>query len=295
MKKIVLSLGSILFAGAVLAGGTGAFLADSSTSTGNTFASGVIDLLVDNDSYITNDDGKLALNPSTSWSLSKLPGKLFFNFTDLKPGDVGEDTVSLHVNTNNAWACMNIDLTGTPENGQNEPEAAVDPTRGKNDGELQKYLTFVFWADDGDNVYEKGEKIFKQGTVKDIFNGQNWVLADSKTNVWGSAGPLAAGTTKYVGEAWCFGTMTQVPVAQDGKGKTGKNGPLVRGTGFLCNGEPVGNLVQSDGVTADVHFSVEQSKNNDSYRCDTLPPSSDKDRDDSHHDDSHDTDGQHRR
>ena len=136
MKKILLSLGSILATAAIVAGGTGAFLADSGTSTGNTFATGVIDLKIDNESYYTNDWGKLIFSSSTSWGLSSLAGKLFFNFTDLKPGDVGEDTISLHVNNNNAWACMNVSLTGTPENGQNEPEAATDPTSGANDGEI---------------------------------------------------------------------------------------------------------------------------------------------------------------
>lgn len=267
MKKIILSIGSILFAGALLAGGTGAFINDSETSTGNTFATGVIDLTVDNESYVTNNAGLLTLSTSTSWALSDLAGKLFFNFLDLKPGDIGEDTISLHVNNNDAWACMNIKETATPENGQNEPEAAVDPTSGPNDGELQNYLYFVFWADDGDNVYETGEPIFKQGLAKDIFDGQNWTLADASHNIWGGTGPIAGGSVKYVGKAWCFGTMTAAPLPQDGKGKMGSNGPLVRGTGFTCTGANVGNVVQSDGIKADVSFLVAQSRNNGSYLC----------------------------
>ena len=59
---------------------------------------------------MTNNDGKLVVSTSTSWALSNLAGKLFFNFTDVKPGDIGEDTISLHVNTNNAYACMNDEL-----------------------------------------------------------------------------------------------------------------------------------------------------------------------------------------
>ena len=104
MKKILLSIGSILFAGAILAGATSAFVMDTETSTGNTFASGVIDLTVDNESYFTDENGKLVFSPSTSWDLSGLSGKLFFNFLDIKPGDIGEDTISLHVNNNNTWA-----------------------------------------------------------------------------------------------------------------------------------------------------------------------------------------------
>src|ERR1700690_2867858 len=206
MKRILLSIGSIIFVAGLLAGGTGAYLANSNSSTGNTFASGVVDLLVDNTSYVSQS-GSLVASPSTSWTLSNLAGKLFFNFANLMPGDIGEDTISLHVN-NKAWICMNVALTGTPENGQNEPEAAVDPTTGPNDGELQNSLQFAFWADDGDNVYEQGETIFKQGLVKDIFNGVNWALADSATNIWGAPGPLPANSVKYIGKAWCFGTLT---------------------------------------------------------------------------------------
>ena len=268
MKKILLSISSILFAGAILAGGTGAFINSQNTSTGNTFATGVIELKIDNESYVTDDAGVLVYSPSTSWVLSPLPGKLFFNFPDLKPGDVGEDTISLHVNTNNAWACMNVKITATPENGQSEPEAVVDQTIEVNSGELQKHLYFVFWADDGDNVYEKREKIFKEGLVNDIWDGQNWALADSKTNVWGGGGPLPANTVKYIGKAWCFGELTKNPVDQDGKGKTNDNGPLARGTGVSCVGKDVDNTVQSDGLVADVSFLVEQSRSNSEFLCD---------------------------
>ena len=262
-------MGSILFAGAILAGGTGAFLGDTETSTGNTFATGVIDLKVDNESYVTNNAGALVASPSTSWSLSSLAGKLFFNFLDLKPGDIGEDTISLHVNNNDAWACMNIKTTDTPENGQNDPEAAVDPTAGTHDGELQNNLYFAFWADDGDNVYEAGETIFKQGLTKDIFNGQNWTLADASKNIWGGTLPIPGDSVRYVGKAWCFGTLTATPKTQDTKGKLAgsTNGPLVRGTGFTCNGADVGNIVQSDGLKADVSFLVAQSRSNGSYLC----------------------------
>ena len=275
MKKIILSASSMIFAGALLVGGTGAFLHSQNSSTGNTFATGIIDLKIDNESYVTDNDGNLVYSPQTSWKLSNLAGKLFFNFLDLKPGDIGEDTISLHVKNNNAWACMNIVTTGTPENGQPEPEEIVDPTTGVNDGELQNNLYFAFWADDGDNVYEKNEKIWKQGLVKDIWNGENWTIADSKKNIWGGNGPIPANTVKYIGKAWCFGTLGENPVNQDNKGKTGNNGPLVRGTGFTCDGKDVGNIVQSDGIKADVSFSVVQSRSNSDFVCesdDTVPP-----------------------
>ena len=267
MKKILLSLGSIIFVSTLLISGTKAFFGNPNTSTGNTFATGVITLKVDNESYVTNNVGDLVMSTSTSWALSSLAGKLFFNFLDLKPGDVGEDTISLHVSGNNAWACMNVALKSTPENGQDEPELIIDPTTGTNDGELQNHLYFSFWADDGDNVHETDEQTFKKGLVKDIFNNQNWALADSQNNIWGSPGPLPANTIRYIGKAWCFGTMIETPRPQDTQGKTGTNGPLVRGTGFSCNGVDVGNIAQSDGIVADVSFGVLQERSSTSFLC----------------------------
>ena len=76
MKKIILSITSIIFAGAIVAGGTFATYTNKNSSTGNTFATGIIDLKVDNESYVTNDDGILVYSPTTSWGLSQLDGKL---------------------------------------------------------------------------------------------------------------------------------------------------------------------------------------------------------------------------
>lgn len=267
MKKILLSLSSIVFAGAILAGGTGAFLSDAGSSTGNTVASGIVELKIDNDSYVTDEWGNLVFSSTTSWKLSPLKDKLFFNFPDIKPGDIGEDTISIHVNNNNAWACMNIKLKSTKENGQTGPEDSVDPTDGYNSGELQNKMYFKFWADDGDNVYEKDEKIFKYGWVKDLFNGKSWTLADSSKNIWSGSGPMLGNTVKYIGVAWCFGDMYHTPISQDGKGKMGNNGPIQRGTGFKCDGQNTGNIYQSDSISVDVSFNVVQSRNNGKYLC----------------------------
>ncbi len=281
MKKILLSITSIIFAGSIFALGTSATFNNVNTSSGNTFATGVIDLKIDNESYVTNDDGVLVYSPTTSWALSSLQGKLFFNFLDLKPGDIGEDTISLHVSSNKAWACMKIKVTSTPENGRNEPELLADSTGNTNDGELQKYLYFIFWADDGDNVYEKGERIFKKGYAKDIFDGKNWTLADSSGNIWSSYknDPVLPATVKYIGKAWCFGNLNLAPVNQDGKGKIGNNGPLQRGSGITCTGKYISNIAQSDGIKADVSFYVEQSRSNSDFLC------KDSDRSDDHYKD----------
>lgn len=274
MKKIITSLGVIVFVGAIIVGGTGAFFSDTETSTGNVFTAGAIDLQIDNTSYgfdwndptDTSPEGIWGLNQANSWTLTDLDDELFFNFADLKPGDYGEDTISLHVSNNSAYACMAFDLTGTPENGQNEPEAAVDATSGVNDGELQNYLSFLFWMDDGDNILEVGETVVDDlsGLSSDIFIG-NWLAIAE-----GGDTPLPAGETKYLGKGWCFGDIAAAPVAQDG---VNTSQPTANNTGFSCTGaDGDHNDAQTDGLTVDVSFYAVQSRNNADFECSSLNP-----------------------
>jgi len=213
----------------------------------------------------------LVASPTTTWGLSDLTNQLFFNFTDLKPGDQGEDTISLHVDNNDSYACMDITLTGTPENGQTEPETEDGDTTA-DQGELQNELNFAFWADDGDNVYETGETIFKEGTAASLFAADNakWALADSQTNVWtGQAAPLPGNSVRYIAKYWCFGDLTKTPVTQDNASTTN---PLIAGTGFTCSGASSDNTTQTDGMTADVSFEAVQSRNNSAFVCGASTP-----------------------
>jgi len=275
-KKIIISLSIIGVVAAIVIGGTIAYFSDTETSTGNTFTAGAIDLKIDNESYVTNASGDLVKSEETSWELAdlddgkgKVGGKyLFFNFSDLKPGDLGEDTISLHVNSNDAWACMSIALTSTPDNDITEPELEDDSTPNANsqDGELQNELSFVFWADDGDNVYETGEenKIIAQGTAADLFNGEYWTLADASKNIWTGAGPIAieGEVNYYIGKAWCYGALALIPQVE------ADTDPVIRGaTGITCDGQPVTNASQTDGITADVTFYAEQARNNAGFLC----------------------------
>lgn len=255
----------IAFVGALVVGATGAWFTNSETSTGNTFTAGVIDLKVDNKSYITNHDGDFVASRETSWDPSDLLGKYFFKFADLKPGDVGEDTISLHVENNPAWACMDLTVTATPENNpQTTPESKVDTTVGDNEGELQNELNFVFWKDDGDNVLEKDEErsVFWQDSIQGISDSAVLALADSQGGVLENGAPLLPGETYFIGKAWCQGILGLDPLPQDNY-----SGPLDQGTGITCDGSQIGNASQTDGVVADVQFSVEQSRHNDGFLC----------------------------
>ncbi len=276
-KRLFLSLGMFVFVVAVAIGGTGAFFSDTETSTGNVFTAGDIDLLVGNESYVTDVNGDLVASAATSWAPGNLTGQLFFNFADLKPGDIGEDTITLQVNTNDAWACFTPTITGTPENGQSEPEAAEDATAGLQDGELQDELVFVVWSDDGDNVFEDDERLLQLGgsgdptvTAQEMADLGTVTLADSTYSIFtsnNSPAPMTGTQEYHIGKAWCYGEMTEDPVAQDG---LDTSGPLVRGTGLICDGSTVSNVSQTDGIEVSLQFATEQSRNNGDFTC--VPP-----------------------
>jgi len=264
----------IIAVAALAVGATTAFLSDTETSSGNTFAAGAIDLKIDNESYYNG-----VLNELTSWTLADLPnGKLFFNFLDLKPDDEGEDTISLHVNDNDAYLCMDVVLTSNDDKSSNEPELdAGDLPEDINntwDGELAQNLQMFWWADDGDNVYEVGENPITNGvqTVTNMFGPDHSFsvpLADSLNNIWtpNAPGPVPGDTTVYIAKAWCFGTLGLAPLAQDNAGTDGPLLPNRVGTGVTCDGTGLGNITQTDGVTLDLAFRAVQSRHIPDYVC----------------------------
>lgn len=270
MKKLILSASILAVTLALVVGGTTAFFSDTETSSGNTFSAGDIDLKIDNTSYYSAMDG--IYNAATSWLAKDLTtGDMFFNFLDLKPGDWGEDTISLHVGSNPAWACMEIDLTSDDDNGLTEPESEVDTTGGAGEGELDENIRFVWWGDDGDNVLEtdESESVFFQNLLGNL-DGFKVPLADSSGEGVLGVEPLAADSVHYIGKAWCFGDFTLGPVAQDGFGFTqavGGNGPDVRNSGIVCDGSELDNSTQTDSVTGDITFTATQSRHLENFRC----------------------------
>jgi hypothetical protein len=246
-----------------------AYLSDTETALGNTFVAGTIDLKVDNESYYNG-----AISEGTTFGPSDLgDGKLFINFTDLKPDDEGEDTISLTVNDNDAWLCMDMALTSDDDKSSNEPELLTgDPMEDSNntwDGELGNLVEMVWWVDDGDNVLEQGENLLSDGVqnIQDLF-GQDKIfsadLADSTTNVWtGEPGPAIGSQTYHIGKAWCYGNMTLSPLAQDDyDNPIGEQGP-----GWTCDGRALDNASQTDGVTINIAFRAMQARNYPNYTC----------------------------
>src|SRR3989344_4761154 len=272
-SRLLLSLASIVFAAALVIGATVAFFSDTETSQDNVLVAGAVDLKIDNTSYLNG-----VLNAGTTWELDDLNDQLFFNFDDIKPGDIGEDTISLHAQ-NDCWLCAEITLTANDDNTCTEPELIVDPTCTEPDnppdlidGELAQNIKFIFWADDGDNVLEDNEypeKLIDEGTAQEILEGNTIPLADSLTNVWtGNPGdPMPGGLDdqgqpliSYIGKVWCFGTLTPDPQPQGA-------GDPTQDSGIDCDGSQLDNETQTDKLLADIKFTAIQARNNPDFVC----------------------------
>lgn len=213
-----------------------------------------------------NEDSEL------SWTEADLEQGVhkFFDFDDVKPGDVGEDTVSLHVYDNDAWGRMVVTVTGdsdrtcTSSEQVAEADACVDPD---GPGELRENLDFLIWLDEGITPGFQNT-----GNVKDVGEGDNLkqetevglvsagaLDADGETHpIWeGLAAAYAAhGCTDIDGQtnyALCHG------LAQDGRMVASTT--YYFGIGWDLPPE-TGNEAQTDTFEADIAFEVEQHRNN---------------------------------
>src|SRR3989344_2430822 len=288
MRKLLLSLAVIVAVGGAVAASTGAFFSDTETSTGNTFTAGSIDLTVDSTQHYNNavcvldsdGHGTWQLAPSANatipqypvigdscygtWVPANLGAQKFFNFPDVKPGDSGEDTVSLHVGTNDAYACVDVAITKNDDVSSVQPELTAGDVANTDsifDGELAQNLNFFAWVDNGagtqgaipgDNIWQAGEPpLFTNniGPASDVLGGKSYTLANSQT------GPLVASTTNYIGLAWCAGTLT-----------TPTPGTI------HCDGAGMGNIAQTDSMVASIAFRVVQSRNNSDFVCGNVAP-----------------------
>lgn len=248
MKRILLSL---VVSGAVLGTAiyaTNAYFSDIETSSGNTFQAGKIDLQIKSQcSY--NGDAQAEGCGNWDYSLDgKLTSEKFFNFTDVKPGDVGENTISFTIKDNSAWMCANLTAT----------------TKEK----LADYLDVLWWVDtNGDNKYQNTEKVLYDGprtltewldlgngTVLPLTFADSYLNWETWTGIYSSPNtlPILGNTEQHLGVAWCFGDMT---VSGDGN------------PGYSCNGSGEHNDAQGKKVVADLTFTVEQHRNNPDFLC----------------------------
>lgn len=265
MKAIITSLGVIVFVAALVAGGTGAFFSDTETSTANVFTAGSIDLSLGSIFSSTANANGGGSNPV----ITDNAGRALFNFTDLKPGDLGTVVFKLKVTSNEAYACATSTLMTSEENGIVDPETdAGDVTAAAGEGELKNYIQFATFADlDMDGVYDAGVEpinVNQYGggdgdgfTNAQIFGAGTVPVADPSTpNTWLTIGSLTPNTEYGAGMLYCFGKFTT----------TGSlNTTQVTG----CNGGPIGayNDAQTDSASGSITFSAVQTRNNENFSC----------------------------
>lgn len=311
MKKILLSLGIIVFAVAGTAFGTGAFYGDVETSTGNTFTAGAIELMVDSVSHyngmVCSDGGTWQPSGDVpnfgepvgfpvqgspcegTWDETNLEGGVhkFFYFTDLKPGDHGEDTISLHVYDNDAWGQFVITPTEDKDNSCTEPEIAAEIANntvcdesGDDNGEIDDNLRFTAWLDQGEIPgFQCGDPDLGDTGAKcndDPTEGDNIYQSYEGPYIWdneliGNLGPFDLSDVFAYAYSYYDCDVQSSPIghndyelchglAEDGRmvGST----TYYFGLAWDLDLDGTGNEVQTDSYIADLTFRVEQHRNN---------------------------------
>lgn len=308
--KILLSGAAIFAAAALIIGATFAFFSDTETSEGNVLQAGSLDLKIDSEAHYAGlicqgnptvwaDDPAVQDSTSRSellgqpcvgtWELKDLEeGDTFVNLTDLKPGDRGENTISLHVFDNDAWgrirvfniADKDVDCT-EPETESSDAECSVFPSPLPSpdvNGEILENLSFSVWLDDGstpgfqcanpvspspeptptpcdpgegDNIRQEGEEEFDSEAIQvedEVLIDLTSVLVDAA----GIAGCDGDGHTNY---GPCHG------LALDGR--LVGSATYYFGVAWQFNSD-AGNEAQTDSLTADISFEIVQHRNNPS-------------------------------
>jgi predicted ribosomally synthesized peptide with SipW-like signal peptide len=254
MKKIIFS-GSILVAVvAVGVGATTAFFNDTETSTGNIIVAGAIDLTVDSFGAFYNDED--LGDAADIWTARDLTDEVFFTFDDIKPGDRGRRHISLHVDDNEAWACLFLVNKDDQENVRNDSEIdAGDLT--DDEGELSSEIDLFAWQDnDSDLNYDPDDGevelprdgVWTTDSFFDITYSIDVADSNSGTPVLEPTGPAA---TRNIAVAWCAGD-------QGINHTTGE---------ITCDGSAMGDKAQSDSLTSDLVVFAEQTRSNPDFLC----------------------------
>ena len=266
-RGVLASMGAVGAAAALGGAGTMAFFNDTESFTGNRLVAGELDLKMDwEESYNGQLQEKVPPRPILSRaeiaiqfpSLSDAEVEAHFRdqfrdvpdqlqapvvaVDDVKPGDHGEVTFSLHLFDNPGYLWLGGGLDGNRENGQSEPENETDATGGDPGvglGEFGDAARARIWYDEnGDNVYQPGQEAEPNETliVEDSLSAvlaalsQGIPLDGDRSTPERDCYPNS--TTQYLGFEWW------VPVE-------------------------VGNEIQTDSAAFTLSFYAEQCRHND--------------------------------
>jgi len=174
------------------------------------------------------------------WELKDLgEGDYFWNYNDVKPGDWGINIISLHAYDNDAYACLITHNIVDAEDTMTDPEEEAGDDIASIIGELSQFIEIFAWEDVNEN---------------NIYNAGDSVIAGPGVSLTDAIGliPLTKSNTKYIGIAWCAGTQS------------------LDGYDIVCDGSTMGNIAQSDIMTAYITAYAEQQRNNGDFDCDDV-------------------------
>jgi hypothetical protein len=270
MKKIIMSLVVIAVVASLAAvGASGAFLSDDESTGTNVMTAGTLDLKVDvnSDWYrIVPPDTEPVTMGTIDIAETDLDGELFFNWDDVKPGDWGEATISVHVNGNDAWLKMVVTLAGNEENLCNEPEADADTTCDANvpwSGELAQNIKWTMWLDQGQTPgfgadqqdSEEGDNIWQPATEPILNDVNGDTLCDLLACPAPGDGPEMPNVK--------LSLVPDDPAGTPGPGYLKLVNCEVAYIGLAWEiDESVGNEIQSDQLQFILQFVAEQVANN---------------------------------
>ena len=175
------------------------------------------------------------------------------DLNDVKPGDFGEVTFSLHLFHNPGYIWLTGDLVSAAENGTTEPEAD-DPDEEEGVVELLDEVQVAVWHDDGDNVLEPEE----------VVNSPHAVTEPSNITLTAEEALITDGSLREV-----------LAELSDGNGVPLDADPLTETRDCYPNSTtrhvafawwlPVdhANEIQTDSATFDLGFYTEQCRHND--------------------------------
>jgi predicted ribosomally synthesized peptide with SipW-like signal peptide len=175
---------------------------------------------------------------------------------DVKPGDFGEVTFSIHLFDNPAYLWFTGGLVAADENGLTEPEA-TDPDEEAGVVELLDEIRVGIWHDNGNNLLEPQERLVHRKPLGGPNDEQN-VYVDAADAI------VAQGTLREVLAL----LSTGVGLPLDSNPKTAARDCFPNSTtrylGFAW-WLPVdhANEIQTDRITFDVGFYTEQCRHND--------------------------------
>lgn len=228
--------------------------------------------------FLCNSECKLVKKEpcSGTWEAGDLDESIhkFFNFSDLRFGDYGSDTMSLHVYDNDAWGRLVIDDIQNNENTCTDAELLDEEHCKENqDGELLENISFTFWLDmgevpgfqntglapgdsgfdelEGNNHWDEGEPILFEDYHLDEA-GEEIYFKDLLAQVFREH-CSARESDGDDANGFCHG------IAEDGR--------LVGDTDYYFGmswklPEKFSNEIQSDNLSMDVSLEVEQHRHN---------------------------------